>query len=813
MNCPPTLNQDSVQSSHPASLDSRWTILGVCLALAALTLAVFGQTLRHGFVSYDDHAYVCENPAVIGGLNLKGVEWAFTHVVLFNWHPLTMMSHMLDCQLYGLNAGGHHLTSVLLHTASVILLLLVLRQMTGALWRSALVAAVFAIHPLRVESVAWVAERKDVLSGLFFMLTLWAYTRYAQGRLSVERRGSSAGTSSLAPNPRPSPLDYCLVLLFFALGLLCKPMLVSLPFVLLLLDYWPLNRFAPPIPAPAATGIVDSLKNHFVPWRLILEKVPLVALSGAACMVTMATQKDIIAPVPLGLRIGNAVVSYVVYLRQMVWPAGLAVLYPYPRNGLPGWEITLAVVLLAAISAGVFLRRQKQPYLLIGWLWYLGMLVPAIGLVQSGWRAHADRYTYLPQIGLYFALTWAAGSLCAGLRYRCLVLGAVTALVITALSVDSFVQTSYWRNSESLWTHTLACTWDNALAHNNLGNDLLLAGQADDAITHFQKAVEIQADYSEAYNNLGNALLQEGRVDEAITHYQKALEIKPNYAEAYSNLGNALLQKGRVDEAIAHFQKALEIQPEYAKAHYNLGNALLQKGRVDEAIAHFQEAVEIRFDYAEACNNLGNALLQEGRVDEAIAHYEKALEINPGYAEARNNLGNALLQKGRVDEAILQFQKAVSTRPEYAKAHNNLGHALLQKGRVDEAITHFQKALEIRSDYPDAGHNLARVAWLLATSPEASVRNGAKAIELAEAVERLSNGKDSLIVMVLAAAYAEAGRFPEAVATAERAQQLAAQQGNASLADVLGRQIKLYQAGTPFRDTNAPVATAPFGLP
>ncbi len=818
---------DFFQSSRPAGSESRWTILGICLLLAAVTLAVFGQTLRHGFVSYDDYAYVCENPAVTGGLNLKGVEWAFTHVVLFNWHPLTLMSHMLDCQLYGLKAGGHHLTNVLLHTASVILLFLVLRQMTslrpdkgvgatasqaGALWRSALVAAVFAIHPLRVESVAWVAERKDVLSGLFFMLTLWAYTRYAQRRSSVGRRVSSAGSNSLALDPRLWTLDYGLVLLFFALGLLSKPMVVTLPFVLLLLDYWPLNRFAPPIPVPTVTRNGDSLKNHSVLWRLILEKLPLLALSGAACVVTMVTQKDIIAPVPLGLRIGNAVVSYVVYLRQMICPAGLAVLYPYPRNGLPGWEITLAVVLLAAISAGVFLRRQKQPYLLIGWLWYLGMLVPAIGLVQSGWRAHADRYTYLPQIGLYFALIWAAGSLCAGLRNRCLVLGTATALVITALSVGSFVQTSYWRNSESLWTHTLACTSDNALAHNNLGNDLLLAGQADEAITHFQKAVAIQADYSEAYNNLGNALVQEGRLDEAITRYQKALEIKPNYAEAYSNLGNALVQKGLVDEAVAHFQKALEIQPEYAKAHYNLGDTLLQKGRVDEAIAHFQKALEIRSDYAEACNNLGNALLQKGRIEEAIARYERALDINPGYAEACNNLGNALLQKGRVDEAILHFQKAVAIRPEYAKAHNNLGNALLQKGQVDEAITHFQKALEIRSDYPDAGHNLARVAWLLATSPEASVRNGTKAIKLTEAVEWLSGGKDPMINMTLAAAYAEAGRYDDAIAAAQQACALASAAGEQNLLEQNQKLLALYRAHQPYHEAAgkfAPAASQP----
>jgi tetratricopeptide (TPR) repeat protein len=808
MSCPPTLNPDFVQSSHPAGSDRRWLVFGVCIFLAAITFAVFGQTLRHEFVDFDDDLYVYENPAVTGGLNLKGVEWAFTHVVLFNWHPLTMMSHMLDCRLYGLNAGGHHLTNVLLHTASVILLFLVLRRMTGALWRSAFVAAVFAIHPLRVESVAWVAERKDVLSGLFFMLTIWAYVRYAEqvtGDKCQVTRADSTPSRFMFHVSR----FYCLVLLFFALGLMSKMMLVTLPFVLLLLDYWPLNRFTPPTPAPAVTGNGDSFKNHSIPWRVILEKIPLLALSGATCVVTLMTQKEMIEPMPVSLRIGNAVVSYVIYLRQMVCPAGLAVMYPYPQNGLPWWEITLAVALLAAISTGVFLRRQRQPYLLMGWLWYLGMLVPVIGLVQSGWRAHADRYTYLPQIGLYFALTWAAGSLGAGWRHRRLVLGLIAAVVITALSIGSFIQTSYWRNSETLWTHTLACTSDNALAHNNLGNDLLQAGQADEAIAHFLKAVKIQPDYSEAYNNLGNALLQEGRADEAIIRYQKALAIKPDYAEAYSNLGNALMQKGRVDEAVAHFQKALEIQPEYARAHYNLGNALMQKGRLDEAIAHFQKALEIRSDYAEACNNLGNALMQKERADEAIARYERALEINPGYAEACNNLGHALMQKGRVDEAILHFQKAVAIRPEYAKAHYNLGHALMQKERVDEAITHFQKALEIRPDYPDAGYNLARAAWLLATSPEVSVRNGARAIELAEAMERLSGGKDPMINMTLAAAYAEAGRFPEAVATAERAQQLAAHQGNASLVDVLGRQIKLYQAGLPFRDTSMHVVPTP----
>ena len=907
--------------------------------LAAITLAVFGQTLRHEFVNYDDSVYVFKNPAVTGGLSLKGVEWAFTHTVLFNWHPLTVMSHMLDCQLYGLHAGGHHLTNVLLHTASVILLFLVLRRMTGFLWRSALVAAVFAIHPLRVESVAWVAERKDVLSGLFFMLTLWAYTRYAQ-RVTGDRCQVTRTDSARSRFTHHVSLFYGLVLLFFALGLMSKPMLVTLPFVLLLLDYWPLNRFAPPTQG-------GSLKNHSVPWRLLLEKIPLLVLSGAICVVTMVTQKEIIEPVPVALRMGNAVVSYVIYLRQMIWPAGLAVLYPYPRNGLPGWEIALAVVLLAAISAVVIFQRRRQPYLLVGWLWYLGMLVPVIGLVQVGGQANADRYTYLPQIGLYFALTWAVGSLGAGWRHRRLVLGGLSAVILVALIFSARIQTSYWLNGESLWAHTIACTSDNDVAHNNLGNALLNNKKVDEAITQYQTALQIKPDFAEALNNLGNALMQKERTDEAIAYFQKALEIKPGYAEAHGNLGNAFLQKGQVDEAIAHLQKAIEIQPGYAEAHYNLGNALLQKGRtdeanvhlrkaveiepqystaqvnlgialfqkgrvdeaiaqfqsalelqiqpddslihydlaiallqkgrvdeaiahykkavkvhpeyanapnnlgnallqkgqvdeaiaqfqnasllqpgnatacynlgnallqkgrVDEAIAQFQKALEIKPDYAEACNNLGSALMQKGRTDEAIARYQKALAINPGYAEACNNLGNALLQTGRANEAIAQFQKAVALRPDYAKARNNLGRALLEKGRLEEAVTQFQEALKVRPDYAEAGNNLARVAWLLATSPEASVRNGARAVALAGQVEQLSGGRDAVINMTLAAAYAEAGRYAEALETARRAEELAAAQNKSSLAEAIKMQIERYQAGTPFRDPSLSVTPAP----
>jgi len=553
--------------SATGGLNDRRMVLGVCIFLAVIVWVVFGQTLHHEFVNFDDDYYVYENPEVAHGLTLPGIVWTFTHVYANNWHPLTWISHMLDCQFYGLNPGGHHLTNILLHTTAVILLFLILRQMTGALWRSAFVAAVFAIHPLRVESVAWVAERKDVLSGVFFMLTIGAYVRYARCPWS--------------------PARYGLVVFLFALGLLCKPMLVTLPFVLLLLDYWPLNLVAPS----------PDRRNHSpIPRRLILDKLPLLGLAAASSLVTLFAQKEAIQSfeqIPLPLRVDNALISYVTYLGQMFWPSGLAVLYPFPANGRPLSEVIPALVLLLSITMGVFLLRKLRPYLLTGWLWYLIMLVPVIGILQVGIQTNADRYTYLPQIGLYLLLTWAAAGLCAEWRHRRAVLGGCSAVILAALIFCAHTQTSYWRNSESLWTHTLACTSDNFTAHNNLGNALLQKGKIPEAITNFQQALQIKPDYAEAHYNLGNTLLQKGKVDEAISHYQQALLIKPDYANAHNNLGTALFQKGKVDEAISHYQQALLIKPDYANAHNNLGNALRKKGNIEEAIVHYQKALEL----------------------------------------------------------------------------------------------------------------------------------------------------------------------------------------------------------------------------
>jgi len=600
------------RSPQPAS---RWEVAGLCLLLAAITFAVFGQTLYHGFINYDDPQYVYNNPVVVRGLTINGIVWAFTGAHASNWHPLTWLSHMLDCQIYGLRPGGHHLTNVLLHTATVIALFLVLRQMTGSLWRSAFVAAVFAVHPLRAESVAWVAERKDVLSGLFFMLTVGAYVRYAR---------------------RPwSPLRYGLVLLLFACGLMSKPMLVSLPLVLLLLDYWPLQR-------KVSAG------------RLMLEKLPLLILSGVSCVITLLAQREAIfqsvGSFSLANRPGNALVSVAVYLGQMIWPQGLAAFYPYPLAGLPGWEVVLAGALLAGLTAFAWWQRRKQPWLLIGWLWYVIMLLPVLGIVQAGGQSHADRYTYLPQIGICLAATWWVAECGQKRRFGRVAFGCLMVVTLAILMAVSWKQTAYWRDSETLWIHALHCTTDNDVANNSLGLALSEKGEANEAIARFQQALQINPGYAPAHGSLGDILLQMGRVDDAISHYQSALQIEPNDPVVIENFGIALFQKGSVDEAITQFQRALQLNPDYA-AHNNLGIALMKQGKVDEAIAEYRQALQVKPDAAEAHNNLGNALLRKGNVDEAIAQFQKALQINPVFVKARSNLSRAVQQKEKVPEA------------------------------------------------------------------------------------------------------------------------------------------------------------------
>jgi tetratricopeptide (TPR) repeat protein len=751
----------------------RWRVATVCLALAAITFAVFGQTAGFGFINHDDDVYVYENPAVAKGLTLRGFGWALTDDKTDHWHPLTWLTHMADCQVYGLWAGGHHLTNVALQALAAALLFLALREMTGSLWRSAFVAAVFAIHPLRAESVAWIAERKDVLSGVFFMLTLWAYGRYAH---------------------QPSRGRYAAVALWYALGLLCKNTLVTLPFVLLLLDRWPLHRMTP---VGAGGGKAGATRLFGVFGGLVKEKIPLFALSVGSCVVTVSGQRNfqpLVASDQISFleRLGNAVLSYGVYLRQMVFPTGLANPCIYPRGGQPFWMVALAFVLLAAISISVVAYRKRRPYLLVGWLWYLGILVPVIGIVQISYHAHADRYTYLPGIGLVLAGTWAVGDWSLGWKQRRAVLGGVMAAVIGILIVCAWKQTGYWKSGETWWTHTLDCTTGNYIAQNNLGVVLLQKGKVNEATSRYQKALEIKPDFAEAHNNLGVVLFKEGRRDEAITQFREALQIDPHYAPACNNAGNALLKQGNVDDAIPYLRKALRFQPDFVEAHNNLGNALLQKGRVDEAITQFQKAAQITPENMEAHCSLGTALLQKGRLDEAITQFQEALQIDPHYAPAYNNAGNALLKMGRVDDAIACFQKALQINPGCADAHVNIGNALVQTGKMAEAISHYQKALQIKPADSATQNNLA---WILATCPDASLRNGARAVELAQKANALAGGENPMILHTLAASFAETGRFGDAMQSAQKAMKLARAAGQQALAERLNVELKQYQAG------------------
>jgi tetratricopeptide (TPR) repeat protein len=780
-NLKPATLKATRQESNPQTLQ----VVCVCAFLALAVLAVFGQTAHFEFVNYDDNDYVYANPMVTSGLTWKGVAWVWSHAQCNFYHPLTMLSLMVDYQFHKLNAGGYHLTNVLIHTASVILLFLILRRMTGALWRSAFVAAVFAIHPLRVESVAWVTERKDVLGAFFFMLTLGAYVRHVRNPNSLGR--------------------YLMVALFFVLGLLCKPTALALPFALLLLDYWPLGRMVKgKQTTESGKRKAESAEERSagVPfWQLVKEKIPLAALAALAGVVTYFAEGTAVmstAKYPMVLRVGNVLVSYVVYLRQMVWPSGLAAFYPYPTRNYPLWEIGLAFLLLAGVSAGVLSFWRTRPWLAVGWFWYLGMLVPAIGIVQVGDFAHADRNTYLPQIGLYVLLTWAAADMSAGWRYRRLIQGACSTAILVALIYCARAQTSFWRDSGLLWRHTLVCNPGNSVAHNSLGAYYSRQGELEAAITQYKQALEIKPDYAEALNNLGVAFFTQGDLEDAVEQYRKALETLPDDAEIRDNLGNALAKKGELNEAVEQYRKAVQINPDYEIALNNLGHALALAGQEGEAIAQFRKALQIAPGHAEAHFNLGTALAQKGADEEAIAQFQKALEINPDYLDAHYNLGNTLAKHDKVEDAAAQYRKALQINPAYEPARINLGNALRLEGNSKEAVAQYQKVLEINPNQVSVQNNLA---WLLATTPDASLRNGTKAVALAAKASQLSGAGNPLILRTLAAAYAEEGSYGLASATARRALELAVEEKNQALAATLQKEIKLYETGAPMRDS------------
>ena len=540
----------------------------MCAALVVLTLAGFAGVVDNQFVAYDDGVYVAANPHVRDGLTAGSVAWAFAATENSNWHPVTWISHMLDVQLFGFDAGKHHRTSLLLHAANVVLLFLLLAHITGALWRPALAAALFAVHPLHVESVAWVAERKDVLSTSFWLLTTGAWLRWLDSR-TVAR--------------------YAAVLALFALGLMAKPMLVTLPFTLLLLDFWPLER-------TGARGLLN-------------EKAPLFAMAALSCAATVAAQRaggalQSLERFSFTERLANAIVSYAAYLGKAVWPVSLAVFYPHPHLGLGAPVVLAAAAGLVAVTALALRSARSVPYAAFGWLWYLGTLVPVIGLVQVGEQGMADRYTYVPLIGIFVAFAWGAGALAERSRSSRPVVAAAAAGAIAACFVVTTAQVRTWKNTETLFTHALAVTKDNWTAHNNLGGLLSDQGRLVAAVGHFQEVVRIRPEFAEGHYNLALALDRSKRPEEAIAQYLDALRLNPGYAAAHYNVANALLHTGRLPEAIEHYEASLRLHPVDAAAHNNLAIALNRSGRRDEAIAHYREALRIDPGFTAAAENL-----------------------------------------------------------------------------------------------------------------------------------------------------------------------------------------------------------------
>jgi tetratricopeptide (TPR) repeat protein len=700
----------------------RWLWPGlICLFLALATLAVYVRAARNDFVNYDDSDYVTENIHVNSGLKWANVVWAFKSGHASNWHPLTWLSHIADCQVFGMRAGAMHLVSVGFHVVNTLLLFLVLRGMTGAMWRSALVAALFALHPLHVESVAWVSERKDVLSAFFFLLTIGAWARYARGKSKIQNPKSKIRSPKIAADATrsatcadaawtgfqlPSSILYLLALLFFALGLMSKPMLVTTPFVLLLIDYWPLNRLR-----------LATLKTErATALRLVLEKVPFFALSVASSVITFLVQRKggaVSTALTFGERIANALVSYARYLEKMFWPDDLAVLYPHPGHW-PFWEVLACGGLLLIVCVVVVILGRRRPYLIMGWFWFLGTMVPVIGLVQVGIQSMADRYTYVPLIGLFIMVAWGINDLLAErlpTAWRAAVFGLGAAMALVGCAWVSARQIGFWKNSENLFQRTVRVTRNNYLAHNNLGFYFSGKGRIAEAMEQYRLSLKINPAYEDALNNLGYALAGQRKFAEAIPLYEAALRIRPKHAEVHNNLGNALSETGKIDDAIQHYLIALKQNPEHADAHNNLGIALAMKGKLDEAIDHFHAAIRYKPNYASAHSNLGNALAVQHKLDEAIKEFQESLRLKPDEAQAHNNLGNALVEQGRVEEAIGHYREALRLNPDNnPEAHYNLGLTLASKGKREEARSHFTEALRLKPDYTEAKHQIELLA-------------------------------------------------------------------------------------------------------
>jgi protein O-mannosyl-transferase len=816
------------------------TIL-MCALLSVLTVGVYWPVILHNFTKFDDAAYVTNNLHVQRGLSWDGLTWAFgrLHGEQTYWHPLTWVSHMADCQVFGLKPAGHHFINLLFHTLNTVLVFLVFRRMTGSFWRCAVLAGLFALHPLQVDTVAWVAERKNLLSALFWLLTIWAYIRYVEKAVVSNQclvtRSQASGVPGTDHGPRTThygsritdhrSLFYLLSLCFFALGLMCKPVLVTLPFVLLLLDYWPLRRL----------GLNTQRSRLKTLLPLVREKVPFLVLAAVSSVVTLMSHHRIAllvsaSSLPFEVRLENALVSYVRYLGKTIWPSNLAVFYPY-SGPWPMWIAVACGLLLLAASGLAIHAARNRPYLLVGWFWFLGVLVPFIGLIQAGAQAMADRFAYVPLIGLFLTLVWGAHELAARWRCRAVALSAVAlgaALVSAALTRR---QIGYWKDDESLFRHALAVTSDNDLAHFNLGVTLADRGNFDEAIRHYEKAIRLNPARAEAHNSLAYALIRKHRFAEAVREYEAALRSNPVDAQVHNDLGVTLGRLGRVKEEIQHYSEALRLNASLPEVHYNLGLALAGRGRYPEAATQFREVLHLNPNHPNARQKLDLALISRDKFEKAVAPYRQVLLSTPGDARAHGSLGRVLLDAGQLDEALeqcaeaarldpknaeiqyhfgvalartgdaekaaRQFELALELDPELAAAHYALGIICQQQRRMPEALEHWREAARLAPQWPDPFNNLA---WTLATDPHAELRDGPEAVKLATQAAKLSGTNNVRVLDTLAAAYAESGRFAEATSTARAAQAAAETQALPGLADQIRDRLTLYGSNQPYRE-------------
>jgi len=709
------------------------------MLLMVMTAAVFSPVLFHEFINYDDTDYITENPKVLSGWTKEGLAWAFKTRLHAHWHPLTWLSHMTDYALFGSNPMGHHLTSLLLHLANTVILFWVFYRMTGAVYQSAFMAALFAIHPLHVETVAWTADRKDVLCAFFWLTGLWLYVRYTE---------------------KPTVPRYLLIIMVFVLSLMAKSMAVTLPLVLLILDFWPLNRFE-----PNRNNTLKTIKNarisrltHSPLFARIAEKailfILLIAGAGAAIGVMrheLPSLKTFIKIMPSQVHISNALISYVSYMGKMLRPVDLSIVYPYFTN-IPLLYAAGAGMLLAALTVLFFRKRITYPYLWAGWLWYLVTLLPAVGIIKSGPHSPADRYTYLPIIGLFIIIAWGIPDMFSKWKKKNVILAIMATATLIVLAVLSWIQVGHWKNSETVFKHAIRTNPYNWIAHNNLGNTLARRGKIDEAIFYYNASLSIKPNNAKAQNNMGAVLIRKGKIDEAVDHLGKAITLKPRFPEARYNMGDALARKGKYEEAARHFKKALKYKPEDAAIWLNLGVVYDRTGETEKALKFFSLVLQQHPDNYDALHNMGVVLAGQGKTDEAISSFNKALQVAPDSEDTRYLLAKALFYKGKTTEAADHFAailrrnpdhlqahmklgdiammsgdlvdaqkhygEAVRIDPEFAGAHNNLGVTLAGMGKIEEAAVNFEEAVRLDPEFPGAKKNLERALRLSGESPK-----------------------------------------------------------------------------------------------